>query len=91
MPIIELLTVPLGILLALSWLLAVASGVELVAKHPAEGKDLFHYIANGTAWFGPEAFAPSGAAARKRMHGALVVFFTLAFGIAAIVVASELL
>ncbi len=91
MAIIELLTIPLGVLLALSWLLAVVSGVELVAKHPAEGKTTLHYIANGTAWFGPDAFAPSGAAARKRMHRALVVFFALAFGIVGVTVASELL
>jgi len=86
----DILSVVLFIVLTIAWLVAVASAIELVTRHRPEGRTVSDYF-SGPAWFGPDAFAPSGAAARKRMHLALIVFFLIAFTTAAVAIGSELL
>ena len=57
----------LGFLAAVCWLLAAASGLELVRKHPAPDRSLGWYAWNGIAFFSADSFAPSGVAAHQRM------------------------
>jgi hypothetical protein len=86
----DLLSNLLLVVLALAWLVAVASAIELVVKHRPDGRAVSDYV-SGQAWFGADAFAASGAATRRRMHAALAVFFLIAFTVAAVVIGSELL
>lgn len=79
MTLLDWLHLPALLTLAVSWVLSIASIWELVRNHRAEGRGMGHYL-EGSSWFGPEAFAPSGAATRRRLHGALLVFFGTAFG-----------
>lgn len=56
-----------GAIFVFGWLLAVVSGIELVVRHPAEGRTRAWYATNGHAWFDPDAFAATGAKAHSRM------------------------
>lgn len=86
MTLTDALSALLLLVFVATWLVAVGSAIELVAKHRPEGRSVLDYT-QGSAWFGPDAFLPSGASAKRRMVIALVIFFGQALVVTAGVLA----
>lgn len=80
---LDLIAYSLVAVMAVAWLVIMASAYELVTKHRPEDRSLGDYF-EGKAWVGADAFAPSGASVRRRLHMAVAAFFLIAFGLAGV-------
>jgi len=78
----EALIPVLGIIPVGFWLLAAVSALELATQHAGEGHTLIDYGFKGHLFFNSENFAPSGAAAHKRMGIGMAGFVLSAGGVA---------
>ena len=74
---LDLIAYSLVAVMGVAWLVIMASAYELVTKHRPEDRSVGDYF-EGKAWVGSDAFAPSGASVRRRMHMALAAFFLIA-------------